>query len=259
MITSENNANTHTIRISKYLAQVKQCSRRDAENLVSSGKVTINKNIIRDLSYRIDPIKDKMQLVGHVLHKPDNKTRVWLYNKPVGLITSHSDEKGRKTVFDVLPKNLPRGLKSVGRLDYNTGGLLILTNDGDFSHYLEHPKNSVLRIYNTKIFGYFDKYKIDKLAQGITLGKIKYSPVHIKIIKQSGPNALLEIKITEGKNREIRKILKNYLGVMIKTLTRVRYGRYKLSGIALGCIKELPHTHIAQDMKTMHKQLSLST
>jgi 23S rRNA pseudouridine2605 synthase len=225
-------------RIAKVIARSGICSRRDAEKLIAEGKVIVNGARISTPALNVGP-EDKVTVNGKPLAAQE-KTRLWLYHKPVGLVTSHRDEQGRPTVFAALPKDLPRVI-SVGRLDLNTEVLLLLTNDGELARHMELPATGWRRRYRTRIYGALTAEAIAKLKRGVTVDGVKYGPVEV-VPEKSGAqtrNAWAMVTLTEGKNREIRKVF-DYIDCRISRLVRVSYGPFQLSGLAPGEVREVP-------------------
>jgi len=233
-----------TERIAKVIARAGICSRRKAEDLITSGHVKINNLIVTNCATKVSA-DDKIKIDDHLLSK--DVTRMWLYHKPRGLITSHNDPGGRPTVFDNLPKTLPRVI-SIGRLDFNTEGLLLLTNDGEVSRHLELPTNGWIRKYRARVYGRLDIKQLESLKKGITIDSIRYKPVEIELDRHSGENSWLTIAITEGKNREIRKIFEHF-GLQVNRLIRIAYGPFQLDDLALGMVKEVSSQSIGKIIK----------
>ena len=222
-------------KIAKLIAQSGLCSRREAEDWILRGRVAIDGNVVTTPALRVEDIS-RIQVDGKPLRKQE-KTRLWLYYKPPGVVTTHADPQGRPTVFENLPDNLPRVI-SVGRLDLNSEGLLLLTNDGEFARFLEHPSSKLPRIYRVKVFGNLKELDIEALRKGVTIEGIRYREIEIEIIKQSGKQAWLKFKLMEGKNREIRKIL-NFYGLKVLKLIRQAYGPFNLEDLKPGMVKEV--------------------
>ena len=215
------------IRIAKFIASTQICSRREAEKLIINGDVTVNgEKIIHPLFFVTN--KDLINVKGKLLKK-QSKIRLFIYNKSINLITSHKDPEGRPTVFDKIPKKLGR-LISIGRLDYNTEGLLLLTNNGDLKRYLELPSNNIKRSYKVKVIGDIDNLKIEEIRKGISINKVHYAPIKLKIISKTKNTTWIELQLTEGKNREIRKIIQ-YYNLKISRLIRISYGQFYLNDL----------------------------
>ena len=212
----ENNNNQ---RLSKKIARSGFSSRREAEKYIESGRVKVNGVIIKELSFQVG-INDQIHIDGRRINK-EGKTRLWKFHKPKGLITSHKDEKSRQTIFQILPKNLPR-LITVGRLDLNSEGLLLLTNDGDLKRKLELPSSEIVRSYRVRAKGVANENKLSRLRQGITVDGIRYRPMELNIIKQNTSNVWLSVRLMEGKNREIRLSFQA-IGLQVNKLIRTSF------------------------------------
>lgn len=225
-------------RIAKVMARAGVCSRRDAEKLILDGRVIVNGKKIDSPALNVGP-KDKILVDGTPLQRKD-KTRIWLYHKPVGLVTTHKDPQGRPTVFENLPKKLPR-VVSVGRLDLNSEGLLLLTNDGELARSLENPKNGWKRTYRVRVFGRLDektKASLKALSKGCTIEKVRYRPIQVTFEISRGNNHWLKITLEEGKNREIRRVMKHF-NLEVSRLIRISYGPYTLENMAKNSVKEV--------------------
>lgn len=221
-------------RIAKLIARAGICSRRKAEELIAQGRVTYKGKKIITPAEKFSDIKE-IEVDGKKLQ--NKKSKLWCYHKPVGLVVSHNDEQGRLTVFDSLP--IKERVISIGRLDKNTSGLLLLTNDGEISRKLELPSNNFSRTYLVKIYGrlHFSAFK-KSLSNGIVIDSIKYRPLEVKLIKTADNNHLLELTLTEGKNREIRNILKHF-DFKISKLIRTNYGPFSLGNLKPGEVLEI--------------------
>ena len=228
----ENNNNQ---RLSKKIARSGFSSRREAERYIESGRVKVNGGIIKELSFQVG-INDQIHIDGRRINK-EGKTRLWKFHKPKGLITSHKDEKSRQTIFQILPKNLPR-LITVGRLDLNSEGLLLLTNDGDLKRKLELPSSKVVRSYRVRAKGVANENKLSRLRQGITVDGIRYRPMELNIIKQNTSNVWLSVRLMEGKNREIRLSFQA-IGLQVNKLIRTSFGPIVLGKLDKGQIEEV--------------------
>ncbi len=222
-------------RIAKIIARSGICSRRDAEKKILAGEVEVNGKIILSPALNVNE-QDIIKINGIEIQKPE-ETKLYIYNKPVGLITSHHDDFERKTVFETLPKKYGR-LLSIGRLDLNSEGLLLLTNDGEFQRFMESPKNEFERIYHVRVRGIFQKNDIEKLKNGITVDGIHYKSIKVKIEKTQTSNTWLIVKLYEGKNREIRKTMQS-LGYQVNRLIRISYAGLELRNLGLGEIYEV--------------------
>jgi 23S rRNA pseudouridine2605 synthase len=224
-------------RIAKVMARNGLCSRRDAERWIEDGRVSVNGKAISSPALNVLP-SDRIIVDGRPINKEKAKeTRLYRYHKPAGLVTSHKDEQGRETVFDNLPANLGR-LISVGRLDLNTEGLLLLTNDGGLSRYMELPSTGWARRYKVRAYGHITQDRLDKLKGGVTIDGVKYAGIEAILEKQQGDNAWLEMVIKEGKNREIRKVCE-HLGLRVNRLIRLSYGPFQLGNLPKGKVEEV--------------------
>ncbi|MGX9847881.1 pseudouridine synthase [Limimaricola litoreus] len=222
-------------RIAKVLARAGVASRREAERMIEDGRVKVNGERIFSPALNVTA-KDRITVDGAPLAAPE-PARLWLYHKPAGLVTSASDEKGRKTVFDELPDDLPR-VMSVGRLDLNSEGLLLLTNDGELKRRLELPSTGWLRRYRVRINGSVSEDKLDRLRRGISAEGVDYQPMQVTFDRQQGANAWLTIGLREGKNREIRRAMAA-LEVTVNRLIRVSYGPFQIGNLQPGEVEEI--------------------
>ncbi|WP_449231894.1 pseudouridine synthase [Azospirillum doebereinerae] len=223
-------------RIAKRLARAGLCSRRDAERWITEGRVAVNTQILTSPACVVRP-GDIVQVDGKVIPEPE-PARLWRYYKPAGLVTSARDEKGRATVFDRLPPELPR-VVSIGRLDLTTEGLLLLTNDGELARFLELPATGWTRRYRVRVFGEVDEIQLAALAKGPTIEGVKYGPIEALLDRVQGRNAWLTVSLKEGKNREIRKVMES-LGLQVNRLIRVAYGPFQLGKLEEGGVEEVP-------------------
>ena len=223
------------MRIAKAISDAGICSRRAAEQLILEGRVQVNGEIIASPALNVSE-DDEVKVDGKIIpNKP--KLQIWLYHKPPGLITTYNDPQGRPTIFENLPKNMPKVI-SVGRLDIQSEGLLILTNSGDFARQMELPSSKIKRKYMVKTFGTFDLVKITASEKGITIDGELFHPESINLVESKGMNSAFEVVLTEGKNREIRKIF-NHFGLGINKLIRTEYGQYKLGTLKPGNVVEV--------------------
>ncbi|MGB0719053.1 MAG: pseudouridine synthase [Bdellovibrionales bacterium] len=223
-------------RIAKRIARAGLCSRRDAERWIAAGRVQVNGRILDTPACVVGP-EDTVVVDGRPL--PDDAgTRLFLYHKPAGLVTTHKDERGRKTVFEALPADLPR-VVSVGRLDLNTEGLLLLTNDGGLSRFLELPATGWSRQYRVRVMGAVDSARLDDLKKGIEVDGVRYKSITAKLEQeQKSANAWLSVTLREGKNREIRRVMEA-LDLKVSRLIRIAYGPFQLGKLAAGAVQEV--------------------
>lgn len=222
------------MRIAKYIAHAGHCSRRDAEVLISEGRVKVNGEVIDKPATLIT---DHSVKIDDKLINANQEIRLWIVNKPVAVITSNKDDKNRKTIFELLPIRMPRTV-SVGRLDYNTEGLLLLTTNGDFARHLELPQNKFTRKYRARVYGRVDMVRLEKLVNGIRIDGVKYGSIKVTLDSQKDSNSWLTIVIEEGKNREIRKVME-YFGLQVNRLIRTSYGPFKLDKLKTGELQEI--------------------
>ena len=217
-------------RLAKRMARSGLCSRREGEKIIEAGRVQVNGKRVTTPACNVTEA-DTIQVDNVAL--PDNPPiALYRYHKSRGLVTTHRDEKGRATIFDHLPNDLPR-LISVGRLDMNSEGLLLLTNDGELAGHLEHPHAGWTRQYRVRVHGKVDDALLAKLADGVTLEGVAYAPIHAEIEQQRGSNAWLQVRLSEGKNREIRKVFEHF-GLPVNRLIRVRFGPFQLGNLKQG-------------------------
>lgn len=222
-------------RIAKVIARAGIASRREAEALISAGRVSVNGMRIESPALNVTP-KDRVAVDDKPLAAPE-PARLWLYHKPVGLVTTTRDEKGRPTVFASLPPDLPR-VVSVGRLDLNSEGLLLLTNDGALKRRLELPETGWLRKYRVRVHGQPTDAMLAPLREGITVEGERFLPMQAHIDRQQGANAWLTIGIREGRNREIRRAMEA-VGLNVNRLIRTGYGPFQLGTLKAGAVQEV--------------------
>jgi 23S rRNA pseudouridine2605 synthase len=222
-------------RIAKVLSRAGIASRRDAERLVLEGRVTVNGDKITSPATNVTP-KDRLEVDGQPVAEAE-ATRIWLYHKPAGLVTTEHDEEGRPTVFDSLPDDMPR-VMSVGRLDLTSEGLLLLTNDGEIKRKLELPSTGWSRRYRVRIHGTPTNDQLQPLRQGVTVDDMDCQPMEVEIDRQQGSNCWLTITLREGKNREIRRVME-HLGFTVNRLIRVSYGPFQLGELPSGEVEEV--------------------
>jgi 23S rRNA pseudouridine2605 synthase len=228
-------------RIAKVMARAGLCSRRDAERWIAEGRVTVNGEVLTTPAVTVGPDND-IRVDGRPLPEPE-RARLWRYHKPSGLVTTHRDERGRPTVFGALPAELPR-LVSIGRLDLNSEGLLLLTNDGALARRLELPATGWVRRYRVRVHGFVDPARLAALARGTTVDGIAYGPIRAQLDREQGSNAWITLSLQEGKNREVRRVLE-HLGYPVTRLIRLAYGPFQLGHLARGMIEEVPKKVLA--------------
>ncbi|MCH7555210.1 MAG: rRNA pseudouridine synthase, partial [Proteobacteria bacterium] len=233
-------------RIAKRLARAGLCSRREAERWIEAGRVAVDGKVLTSPAVVVGPgnritVDDKPLPAAEA-------TRLWRYHKPKGLICTARDEAGRPTVFDALPAELPR-VMSVGRLDFNSEGLLLLTNDGGLARRLELPSTGWARRYRVRVFGRPDPEKLAALAHGVTVEGVHYGPIEAALERQQGGNAWISLLLREGKNREIRKVME-HLGLVVNRLIRISFGPFRLTDLESGSVREVPPRILADQLGT---------
>jgi 23S rRNA pseudouridine2605 synthase len=229
-------------RIAKVIARAGLASRREAEAWIAAGRVTVNGEKIASPALNVTPA-DKIVIDGKPLPGAE-RTRLFLYNKPRGLVTTTADPQGRPTIFGALPKDLPR-LISVGRLDLSTEGLLLLTNDGGLARTLELPSTAWLRRYRVRAHGKVTQDQLDALRDGVTVDGIRYGAIEATLDREQPSNVWITFAIREGKNREVRNVLR-HLGLHVARLIRVSFGPFQLGELGDGEIEEVP-TRVLRD------------
>ena len=229
-------------RIAKVMARAGVCSRRDAEAWIADGRVAVNGEVLTSPAFNVSETDD-VRVDGKPLAAPE-RTRLFLFHKPRGLVTTARDPEGRQTVFAVLPPDLPR-LVAIGRLDINTEGLLLLTNDGGLARVLELPSTGWLRRYRVRAHGNIDQAALDRLAGGVTIDGVDYLGAEARLDRGQGANAWLTLGLREGKNREIKKILE-HLGLAVNRLIRVSFGPFELGDLPEGEVMEV-RTRVLRD------------
>jgi 23S rRNA pseudouridine2605 synthase len=241
MTASPDTAQPAKERIAKVMARAGLCSRRDAERWIADGRVKLNGKLLDTPAVTVGD-DDRIEVDGKPL--PGREvTRLWRYHKPLGLVTSHKDDQGRPTVFESLPVEISR-VVSVGRLDLNSEGLLLLTNDGELARRLELPANGWTRRYRVRVHGRVDDKRLEQLSRGVTVDGVKYGPIRANVdateegAAKKGANTWLTVSLAEGKNREVRKVLA-HLGLEVSRLIRTAYGPFQLGKLERGAVDEV--------------------
>ena len=241
-----NEKKKYPLRIAKFIAQSGIASRRQAEKMILEKRVEVDGEIISSAALNINK-ESKVRVDGREIYK-QKKLRVWSFFKPDGVIVTNRDNKNRKTIYDILPKNLENVI-SIGRLDINSEGLILLTNSGEFARYLELPVNNFERQYKVRVHGDVDFNKINLIEKGITIDGVSYSKNKITIGKKTGANSWLSITLREGKNREIRKLFK-HIDLSVNRLLRVSYGPFKLNDMKKGELREISSNFLKKKYET---------
>jgi 23S rRNA pseudouridine2605 synthase len=231
-------------RIAKTIARSGLCSRRDAERLIAEGRVSLNGKRLDSPAINVKPA-DTILVDGAALPAIE-PPRLWRYHKPKGRVTTHRDPQGRPTVFEALPQEMPRVI-SIGRLDYNTEGLLLLTNDGELARHLESPSTGWVRRYRVRAQGKVEQPALDALKDGIEIEGIRYGPIEARLDRLQGTNSWFTVAIREGKNREVRKIME-HLGLVVNRLIRVSFGPFVLGELGTGAIEEVKRRVLAEQL-----------
>lgn len=231
-------------RIAKYLARAGIASRRDAERLIEQGIVTVDGKVLESPAFKVMPgMEVRVDGVRVAAKEP---VRAWRYHKPAGLVTTHKDPQGRPTVFEAVADRLPRVI-SIGRLDLSTEGLLLLTNDGALARRLELPSSGWVRRYRVRAYGRVTQKDLDALKDGVEIDGVRYGPVRAEIDQTQGGNQWITVSITEGKNREIRKLME-HLGMKVNRLIRTAYGPFQLGKLAKDAIEEIPTKQLREQL-----------
>jgi 23S rRNA pseudouridine2605 synthase len=220
------------MRIAKAIARAGLCSRREAERWIGEGRVSVNGEVLTNPARDVTP-RDRILIDGNPLPQPE-PPRLWRYHKPKGLVTTHRDPQGRPTVFDALPEHMPRVI-SIGRLDFNTEGLLLLTNDGALARHLELPATGWLRRYRVRAHGHVTQEALDKLKDGVEIGCVRYGPIEATLDKLQGSNVWLTLGLREGKHREVRTVLDS-LDLNVNRLIRISFGPFQLLDLEPGAV-----------------------
>lgn len=241
-------------RIAKVIARAGLASRREAETWIEAGRVKVNGEVLKTPAVTVSA-RDTIEVDGVALPTRE-RTRLFLYYKPRGLMTTNSDPEGRPTIFQNLPENLPR-VVSVGRLDINSEGLLLLTNDGGLSRTLELPATGWLRRYRVRANGRTDQQRLNALKKGVTVEGVRYGPIEASLDSEKGANQWLTVGIREGKNREVRRVLE-HIGLRVNRLIRVSFGPFELGDLKEGAAAEVPMRDLREQLGEELEKLSQS-
>jgi 23S rRNA pseudouridine2605 synthase len=234
-------------RIAKLLARAGVASRREIERMIADGRVTLNNEKVETPVTLLKSLHG-VAVDGKAVGQPA-PTQLYMFHKPEGCLTAERDFSGRKTIYDVLPKDLPR-LMPIGRLDLNTEGLLLLTNDGEFKRQMELPSTGVERTYRARCFGDVSQEQLEELIHGIEIEGVKYGKIDANLERRTGRNGWVEMTLTEGKNREVRRVLE-HLGLEVSRLIRTRYGPFVLGELAPGTVGEVRRVDLIEFRKTL--------
>jgi 23S rRNA pseudouridine2605 synthase len=232
------------LRIAKAMARAGLCSRREAERWIEQGRVNVNGKVLTTPAFEVGP-RDRVLVDGAPLPTAE-PPQLWRYYKPRGLVTTHADPQGRPTVFESLPEDMPRVI-SVGRLDFNSEGLLLLTNAGAVARYMELPTTGWMRRYRVRVHGRVPQEQLDALQKGVEIEGVRYGPVEATVDSVQGANAWLTFGLREGKNREVRRILA-HLGVEVNRLIRISYGPFQLLDMKPGEVEPVKRRVLADQM-----------
>lgn len=222
-------------RIAKVIARAGICSRRAAETLIAEGKVKVDGVVIDTPAIKVTE-KNTIMVNNKPLPKKD-PPRMWIFHKPRGCLTTNNDPEGRQTIFDILPKTLPRVI-TIGRLDYNSEGILLLTNDGALARSMELPSSGWVRRYRARAYGSVNMRIIEEIRKGAMIDGVIYEPAEVEVEGSSGDNFWMHVAVKEGKNREVRKLL-DYAGLKVSRLIRTEYGPFKLGKLERGKVAEI--------------------
>ena len=234
-------------RIAKLLARAGVASRRDVERMIAEGRIALGGEKLTTPATLLENLTG-VTVDGQPVKAP-GAARLFRFYKPAGSLTAARDPKGRPTIYDKLPPGLPR-LMPVGRLDYNTEGLLLLTNDGELKRQLELPSSGVVRHYRARAFGDVTQAQLEDLAEGVTIDGIRYGSIDANLERRTGRNCWIEMSLTEGKNREVRRVLA-YLGLQVSRLIRTSYGPFTAEGLAVGAVTEIQREELFRFRQTL--------
>ncbi|WP_300392093.1 pseudouridine synthase [Henriciella sp.] len=236
-------------RIAKWLARAGIASRRACETMIENGEIAVNGRKLTSPAFKVTG-SETITVKGKRISAPD-ATRLWRYHKPSGLITTTEDPAGRRTIFDEMPKHLPRVI-TVGRLDLTTEGLLLLTNDGELARALELPSNEFPRIYRARAHGRVTPEKLQALAEGIEVDGVRYAPIKAELERETGTNNWIRVKLSEGKKREVRRALES-VGLDVNRLIRISYGPFALDDLHPGAVEEVLPSELQAELGSMIK------
>ena len=228
-------------RLQKYLADAGIASRRKSEELIQQGKIKVNGEVITELGFKVDPVKDIIEYNDEKIEKQENKI-VLMLNKPKEVISSVKDPQGRKTVLDLIPEKFPR-LYPVGRLDYESEGMILLTNDGELANRITHPRSKVKKIYSVWVYGYPSKEAMNKFSKGLELEAGITAPAKVKLIKKGKNSSQMEVEISEGKTIQVRRMFEA-IGHTVYKLVRKQIGELKMGTLEEGKYKLLKEQEI---------------
>ncbi len=238
-------------RIAKLLARAGVASRREVERMIEDRRVTLNGEVVETPATLLKNL-DGVAVDGVAVGKPA-PTMLYMFHKPEGCLTAERDFSGRKTIYDLLPPELPR-VMPIGRLDLNTEGLLLMTNDGEFKRQMELPLTGIERTYRARCFGNISQTELEDLIQGIEVDGVQYGKIDANMERRTGANVWIELTLTEGKNREVRRVLE-HLGLEVSRLIRTRYGPFVLGNIAAGQVAEVRKVDLVEFRSTLKKSI----
>jgi 23S rRNA pseudouridine2605 synthase len=234
-------------RIAKLLARAGVASRREVDRMIADGRVTLNGEAITTPATLLKSLHG-VAVDGQLVKQPE-PTKLYLFHKPTGCLTAERDFSGRKTIYDILPKDLPR-LMPIGRLDYATEGLLLLTNDGEFKRQMELPSTGIERTYRARAFGEISQDQLEELIHGIEIDGVRYGKIDANLERRTGRNGWVEMTLTEGKNREVRRVLEHF-GLEVSRLIRTRYGPFLLADLPVGAVHEVRRVDLINFRNTL--------
>ncbi|MFC6050974.1 pseudouridine synthase, partial [Methylobacterium hispanicum] len=238
-------------RIAKAIARAGIASRRDVEAMIAAGRVSLNGQVLDSPAVNVTE-SDRILIDGEPLPERE-RTRLWIFHKPRGLVTTARDPEGRQTVFEALPEDMPR-VVAIGRLDINTEGLLLLTNDGGLAKVIAHPDTGWLRRYRVRAHGDTDQAQLDRLRKGVTIDGMEYGPVEATLDRVQGDNLWITMGLREGKNREVKRILE-HLGLQVNRLIRLSFGPFQLGDLEMGLTEEIRTKVLKEQLgKTLAEQ-----